>query len=218
MHKYFQCRWNVFRHEKWASAWDLQQCGMCDQQSLKSDCAYFASHLNIVWVLIYWLNIILSFQVKRRLQRLVQVYTRSLVKCQIMPRLKFNDNFYSLRHHFSWKTYARKWVVILKVTEARLGELWKMYLFSTVYHSSAAHIYCSFLLFPHFLYKKRFRDIVIASIHLSHKLLDLIEWLDDTRQACKSTFILLPPTTQGPSRGVISECGFAMAWHRPCDS
>ena len=114
----------------------------------------FASHLNNVWVLIYWLNIILSFQVKRRLQRLVQVYTKSLVKCQIAGNLKFNDNFYSLRHHFSWKTYARKWVVILKVTESRLGQLWKMYLFSIVYHSSAAHMYCLFLLFPHFLYKK----------------------------------------------------------------
>ena len=24
----------------WASAWDFQQCGMCDQQSLRSACAY----------------------------------------------------------------------------------------------------------------------------------------------------------------------------------
>ena len=28
---------------KWASAWDFQQCGMCDQQSLRSACAYAPS-------------------------------------------------------------------------------------------------------------------------------------------------------------------------------
>ena len=27
----------------WASAWDFQQCGMCDQQSLRSSCAYAQS-------------------------------------------------------------------------------------------------------------------------------------------------------------------------------
>ena len=27
----------------WASAWDFQQCGMCNQQSLKSACAYAQS-------------------------------------------------------------------------------------------------------------------------------------------------------------------------------
>ena len=27
----------------WASAWDFQQCGMCDQQSLRSACAYAQS-------------------------------------------------------------------------------------------------------------------------------------------------------------------------------
>ena len=27
----------------WASVWDFQQCGMCDQQSLRSACAYAQS-------------------------------------------------------------------------------------------------------------------------------------------------------------------------------
>ena len=30
-------------YEKWASAWDFQQCVMCDQQSLWSACAYAQS-------------------------------------------------------------------------------------------------------------------------------------------------------------------------------
>ena len=29
--------------DKWASAWDFQQCGMCDQQSLRSACAFAQS-------------------------------------------------------------------------------------------------------------------------------------------------------------------------------
>ena len=28
---------------KWAATWDFQQCGMCDQQSLRSACAYTQS-------------------------------------------------------------------------------------------------------------------------------------------------------------------------------
>ena len=27
----------------WATTWDFQQCGMCDQQSLRSACAYAQS-------------------------------------------------------------------------------------------------------------------------------------------------------------------------------
>ena len=35
-----------------ASAWDFQQCVMCDQQSLRSDCARaFARRLSILWLL-----------------------------------------------------------------------------------------------------------------------------------------------------------------------
>ena len=30
-------------NDKWASAWDFQQYGMCDQQSLRSACAYAQS-------------------------------------------------------------------------------------------------------------------------------------------------------------------------------
>ena len=39
---------------KWASAWDFQQCGMCDQQSLTRNLIRaFASRLSIVWLLSY---------------------------------------------------------------------------------------------------------------------------------------------------------------------
>ena len=31
------------KHIIWASALDFQQCGMCDQQCLRSDCAYAQS-------------------------------------------------------------------------------------------------------------------------------------------------------------------------------
>ena len=29
--------------QKWVATWDFQQCGMCDQQRLKSACAYAQS-------------------------------------------------------------------------------------------------------------------------------------------------------------------------------
>ena len=51
----------------WASAWDFQQCGMCDQQRsdqpahMGSLIRAFACRLNILWVLSFWLNIIWRF-------------------------------------------------------------------------------------------------------------------------------------------------------------
>ena len=30
-------------HNNWAATWDFQQCGMCDQQSIRSACAYAQS-------------------------------------------------------------------------------------------------------------------------------------------------------------------------------
>ena len=32
---------------KWAVTWDFQQCGMCDQQSLRSACAYVQSYQSL---------------------------------------------------------------------------------------------------------------------------------------------------------------------------
>ena len=54
----------AFFYNNWAATRDFQQCGMCDQQSLKSACSLiraFASRLNILWIYSYWLNIIWSF-------------------------------------------------------------------------------------------------------------------------------------------------------------
>ena len=61
----------------WASAWDFQQCGMWDQQSLRSACAYAQSDQSLCWSLDYSMNIKLltEHQLKRRLHRLVWVYT-----------------------------------------------------------------------------------------------------------------------------------------------
>ena len=40
-----QVVFEIFEHlpYNWAGAWDFQQCGMCDQQSLRSACAYAQS-------------------------------------------------------------------------------------------------------------------------------------------------------------------------------
>ena len=45
----------------WAATWDFQQCGLCDQQSLRSLIRAFANRLHILWVLCHWLSIIWSF-------------------------------------------------------------------------------------------------------------------------------------------------------------
>ena len=37
----------------WASAWDFQQCGMCDQRSLRSACAYAQFDQSLCWSLEY---------------------------------------------------------------------------------------------------------------------------------------------------------------------
>ena len=42
---------------KWASAWDFQQCGMCDQQRLRSAWAYAQSNQSLCWSLEYLLNV-----------------------------------------------------------------------------------------------------------------------------------------------------------------
>ena len=45
-----QCLDNV---DIWASAWDFQQCSMCDQQSLRSACAYAQSDQSLCYLLEY---------------------------------------------------------------------------------------------------------------------------------------------------------------------
>ena len=40
-------------YNKWASALDFQQCGMCDQQSLRSACAYAQSDQSLFQSLEY---------------------------------------------------------------------------------------------------------------------------------------------------------------------
>ena len=42
---------NVAFHCIWAATWDFQQCGMCDQQSLRSACAYAQSDQSLCWSL-----------------------------------------------------------------------------------------------------------------------------------------------------------------------
>ena len=44
---------------KWATAWDFQQCGMCDQQRLRPACAYAQSDQSLCWSLKYSLTVTL---------------------------------------------------------------------------------------------------------------------------------------------------------------
>ena len=41
----------------WAGTWDFQQCGICDQQSLRSACAYAQSDQSLCLSLEYYMNI-----------------------------------------------------------------------------------------------------------------------------------------------------------------
>ena len=66
----------------WASAWDFQQCGMCDQQSLRSACAYAQSVQSLCLTLVYSTSVKLLtehhlelFKLQRRLPRQVWVYS-----------------------------------------------------------------------------------------------------------------------------------------------
>ena len=67
---YFKTGWGIERgfdwtHEPpldlplniWAMAWDFQQCGMCDQQSLRSACAYAQSDQSICQSLEYSMTV-----------------------------------------------------------------------------------------------------------------------------------------------------------------
>ena len=67
----------------WASAWDFQQCGLCDQQSLRIR-AVWSEPLLVAWIFYEcWATDSTSFGVSklnRRLQRPVRVYTCQNVK------------------------------------------------------------------------------------------------------------------------------------------
>ena len=58
-HKQTVCEWPgpaiclSFKHVKWARAWDFQQCGMCDQQNLRSAWAYTQSDQSLYLSLEY---------------------------------------------------------------------------------------------------------------------------------------------------------------------
>ena len=60
------------RPYKWAATWDLQQCGMCDQQSLRSACALAQSDRESDQSLCYALEYSMSVKLlpKRRLELL----------------------------------------------------------------------------------------------------------------------------------------------------
>ena len=64
-----------------AVAWDFQQCGICDQQSLRSACTYVQSDLRLCWSLEYSMSVKLMTEhnleskLKRILHMLICVYT-----------------------------------------------------------------------------------------------------------------------------------------------
>ena len=47
----------TFLCDIWAAAWDFQQCGMCDQQSLRSACAYAQSDQSLCLSLEYSMTV-----------------------------------------------------------------------------------------------------------------------------------------------------------------
>ena len=49
--------WQITATLIWAVAWDFQQCGMCDQQSLRSACAYAQSDQSLCWSLEYSMSV-----------------------------------------------------------------------------------------------------------------------------------------------------------------
>ena len=46
-----------FKHINWAATWNFQQCDMCDQQSLRSACAYTQSDQSLCSSLEYYMNV-----------------------------------------------------------------------------------------------------------------------------------------------------------------
>ena len=79
----FKLHWVPTTHNIWAAIWDFQQYGMCDQQSLRSACAYAQSDQSLclsleypmtVKLLHYWTSFGVS-KLKKRLHRLIWVYT-----------------------------------------------------------------------------------------------------------------------------------------------
>ena len=50
-------RTNYGSNDKWAATWDSQQCGMCDQQSLRSACAYAQSDQSLCLSLEYSMTV-----------------------------------------------------------------------------------------------------------------------------------------------------------------
>ena len=48
---------NYKLNHNWAATWNFQQCGMCDQQSLRSACAYAQSDQSLCWSFEYYKTI-----------------------------------------------------------------------------------------------------------------------------------------------------------------
>ena len=61
--------WGLRHKIKWASAWDFQQCGMCDQQNLRTPCAYAQSDQSLCQSLEY--SMIIKLLNKHHLEFLV---------------------------------------------------------------------------------------------------------------------------------------------------
>ena len=68
-------------HIIWAATWDFQQCGMCDQQNLRSACAYAQSDQSLCWSQTYSMNIKLltkQYLESRVLTRILKIGVKML--------------------------------------------------------------------------------------------------------------------------------------------
>ena len=81
---WYRCKYSRQRNSIWAATWDFQYCGMCDQQSLRSE------SLLVAWILS--VKILGVSKLKRRPHKLVGVYTE-LSKCPLLE-IKCRSSFH----------------------------------------------------------------------------------------------------------------------------
>ena len=91
----------------WAVTWDFQQCGICDQQSLRPACAYAQSDQSLLFSLEYstTVKLLTEHHLKKRLHRLIWVYTCQMPHCW---KSLVTAQLYSMGQHMSFGTIKKQ--------------------------------------------------------------------------------------------------------------
>ena len=91
----------------WATVWDFQQCGMCDQQSLRSAWAYAQSDHSLFWSLKYSMTVKLLTEQHLELLSLIEgctgSYESTLAKMPHCWKSHAAVHITSINH--KWTTY-----------------------------------------------------------------------------------------------------------------